>query len=194
MAAGPETAASRHEPDLASVEDAQLIKSTGIVEESAADATTPDASSSGQFEIKSPEVNECRPRPVQRLLFDDQTAAKVPGEDQFVQPWNQEREAQLAQAAEDLELKRTGIARAADAPQTEAAPAVSFMEPRTLDDLPAELKPYFRRIERYSSLASGITPSYAAPPSARNQSCSVYSFLGSYGDFSGEYVLIRVRE
>lgn len=110
---------------------------------------------------KNKVLNFHRPRPVQRLVFDEETAATIPGGDGFGQPWSQEREEQVAKAAEDLQVQRKGkgVAREAGAttgdPGLQEAPALFFMEPKMLDDLPAELKPHFRRIERYGSCFHG---------------------------------------
>lgn len=148
------------EAHLASFDIPEPIKPKERSQESAEDAAMPPTdtlSSIGEGEPKKQELNMNRPRPVQRLVFDEATAATVPGGgDGFVQPWSQAREAQVAKAAEDLQARKQarGTARAADGATTaenqdsEESPSDSFMEPRKLADLPSELKPHFRQIER----------------------------------------------
>lgn len=147
------------EAHLASFESPEPAKAKGASQESSGDAASApvdvlETHDAGKQQ-KMQELNSHRPRPVQRLVFDEATAATIPGGDGFVQPWSQEREAQVAQAAEDLQVirQRRGVPRQVGAPagdqSPQEAPKPSFMEPQTLDELPAGLKPHFKRIERY---------------------------------------------
>lgn len=121
-------------------------------EEAIVDVNSSSASGEEAQEAKMGFRARNRPQPVQRLVFDEETAAKVVDEEEVVQPWSQEREAQVAQAVEDIEQRKSGRAAkrvtgdAADAVEDEAT--TSFLEPRKLEDLPEELKPHFRKIER----------------------------------------------
>jgi hypothetical protein len=139
----PEPVVSKKNPDEIALDDATAPEP---VEPSATAATSVEEEEAPR---RTPPESH-RPRPVQRLMFDETTAATIPGGDQFVATWSEEHEAQLAKAAEELQ-NRGPVSAQSDAltPESEPAATPAFMEPQMIDDLPAELKPHFRRIERY---------------------------------------------